>query len=184
MAGIVLDLKATWTRSEYGTYLNYLDSIKEEWPEYMGLHRYLKSVSDHGPPGFRVVIQHISVDGKHLAPTDFVFNLDLSIDEFASKRIELMEHLSRRSDNVRTRLILVENRTKDLHPTLIDMIGLSLDIEPSFFCCVLEDNDILPRFPQYLRMSPMVIKILDGDNLERPKPREGLLFVQKSKSCS
>ena len=180
MAGIVSDLKAKWTRSDYGTYLNYLDSIKEEWPEYMGLYRYLKNISDHGPPGFRVVIQDISVGGKYLTPSDFVFNLDLSIDEFALKRIEVMEHLSRRSDNIRTRLILVENRTKDLHPTLIDMIGLSLDIEPLFFCCVLEDNDILPRFPQYLRMNPMVIKIFDGDDLERPRPQEGSLFVQKS----
>lgn len=142
--------------SSHESYLDYLMSIKDKWPEYQELHDWFEKGAGPIPAifGWQVFI-HISdvlLNGSFAHPHNFECNPYGMPDDIKQALLE-------RSTNVRTRIVLYYSRAGPVH-TLLNLIGLAFDIEPSFFWSLINPTSPVPRQADFLTMGSMSIKIL------------------------
>ncbi|MCJ1352630.1 MAG: hypothetical protein MMC33_002614 [Icmadophila ericetorum] len=132
----------------FQTYLEYLDKIKEKWPEYDTLREYLRK-------------------GQVWVTWHFICICDVQVDgSIVEQQLSWIDHekaqkfLSTVASNVRTRFLIIDY-TEELSPWAIDLLGLTLDIEPSFFSRIIDqDLKYLPQAKEYLQVQDSYIKNL------------------------
>ncbi|MCJ1435082.1 hypothetical protein MMC27_004452 [Xylographa pallens] len=147
----------------FKTYLEYLDTIKDKWPEYDVL-RELLAVYRYDPPKWRVSVRDVLHDGSWSNKVDFEALSFMSEDTERSVSIALNAALHVLPGDGRTRFVLVSDGGVALPTLLLDVLGLSLDIEPLFLWSMLEDSfpSFRPKYSDIWTMGTVGIKLLKG----------------------
>lgn len=114
----------------YATYLDYLCAIEKKWPEYKLFREYLENIS-YVEESARII--EISQDGKIVKECCYTTGCDgssVSLEEFTMT-------LQSTPPEIRTRVVTLEpgirSSTERISAELINVVGLTLDIEPLFF---------------------------------------------------
>ncbi|MCJ1438513.1 hypothetical protein MMC27_007903 [Xylographa pallens] len=150
----------------YSTYLEYLEAIKDTWPEYTGLRKYLErhSVYNLDDTNWSLSIRDVLSDGSYIESTRIYLGAVVEHRWETTDFKALRSALSSNLDNVRTRFIVAAQDRRPLEllsPALIDAIGLALDIEPLFFCSLITYPNLAPpRHPSFLKLGSIHFKIL------------------------
>ena len=135
----------------FTTYLNYLESIVEKWPEYGRLWERLREKKPYPWQSWtRVTICDILTDGRIIQ--ERYFDRDR---EFVNLHAVLLKAAS----TVRTRYIFIDC-APNLPPEMIECLGLALDIEPRFFSSVIDqDLRYLPQPANFIRIWNTHVKL-------------------------
>lgn len=160
---------------QFDTYAQYLEWIKDKWTEYEELRDYLSDINNRSNPKGFVHVNDILPDGSIHRPLGSHWyrtsdsNSTLSTDE------SLRTALSTCLIGTRTRMIFVQQAGNvdgnGLHPSIIDAIGLTFDVEPLFFLLAMKaDQEAVPRHPKFLRIGSIWVKVLEDVTIGLAKP--------------
>ena len=135
--------------SRYETYVDYLNAIEDRWPEYVPLRQYLElgefstrklphSNTSQGH-GAKVFMVDILQDGAVLIPSNGTLKYDQSDHEKARKQKleDFKAALLTGNSNLVSRILLMDGANRPVDPLLVDLLGLTFDIEPEFFLALL-----------------------------------------------
>ena len=136
--------------SRYETYVDYLNAIEDKWPEYVPLRQYLElgefstrklphSNTSQGH-GAKVFIVDILQDGTVPPPSNRMLKYDQSDHEEVRKQKlrDFKAALLTGNSNLVSRILLIDGADRPVDPPLVDLLGLTFDIEPEFFLALLE----------------------------------------------
>ena len=135
--------------SRYETYVDYLNAIEDRWPEYVPLRQYLElgefstrklphSNTSQGH-GAKVFMVDIFQDGTVSSPSNRTLKYDQSDHENVRKQKlgDFKAALLTGNSNLVSRILLIDGANRPVDPPLVNLLGLTFDIEPEFFLALL-----------------------------------------------
>ncbi|MCJ1475709.1 hypothetical protein MMC13_004372 [Lambiella insularis] len=147
----------------YSTYLEYLEAIKDKWPEYEGLRSYLAS---HNSESESILgIRDVLSDGSYIKTERFQLSHIDNVAEIPTTARASKDALLSYPDNVRTRFVIISPQFSwDFDPYIVDAVGLALDIEPLFFWSIIaRPDEAPPQHPEFLKLGNTHIKLLERE---------------------
>ncbi|KIW14502.1 hypothetical protein PV08_07286 [Exophiala spinifera] len=113
----------------YATYLEYVSSIEARWPEYRPFREFLQKQKDEG-----VVLQTQFVEVIDVSSAGKLSHKRYGEDfDYLPELERLSETLNEAPEDMKTRIIVVDNNFYSMPKAFMDVIGLAFDIEPLMF---------------------------------------------------
>ena len=109
----------------FASYLDYLKSIEEEWPEYKGLIDYFH---------LRSSIHHASIMTAEIDGDDLSSCTTFEVPWRDDVALDSIYHASKSdSTTIRTQIIYAISHEGESVQKFVDAIGLLYDVDPAFF---------------------------------------------------
>ena len=119
----------------YASYLEYLKVIKDQWPEARPVIFYLERAQEKPQTWSATNVIDVSRDGSLNRKE---FPLAKSQPEAEHSILEFRTAIENKAEDIKTRIIVVENHNEGIAATFIDQVGLAFDVEPNFFLSIIE----------------------------------------------
>lgn len=144
----------------FGSYIEYLEALQSKWPEYEQLRSKATDSWNRGHPA-AVFIRDILRNGSCSELREYSYpNLieDPSMETTYAE--DLRTALRTCTSDVRTRVVFVDTGGYRLRTSMMNIMGLELDIEPQFFNSMVHPGQLLSeRHSAFVQIGDCWLKI-------------------------